>query len=165
MDEVLLNIEDLHTHFFVGGKVAKSVRGVDLAIGRGETLGLVGESGCGKSVTALSIMRLIQQPAGRIVAGRIWFEGQDLAAISDDDMRRIRGNRIAMIFQEPMTSLNPVIRIGEQIAEVVRLHRGMGGKEATNTRWTMLAKVGIADPARRATRVSARASAAACASG
>jgi oligopeptide/dipeptide ABC transporter ATP-binding protein len=150
VDDVLLKIEDLHTHFFVGGKVAKSVRGVDLAVGRGETLGLVGESGCGKSVTALSIMRLVQQPAGRIVAGRIWFEGQDLAAISDDDMRRIRGNRISMIFQEPMSSLNPVIRIGEQIAEVVRLHRRMGGKEANEYAVAMLAKVGIADPARRA---------------
>jgi oligopeptide/dipeptide ABC transporter ATP-binding protein len=146
----LLNIEDLHTYFFVGGSVAKSVRGVDLAIGRGETLGLVGESGCGKSVTAQSIMRLVQQPSGRIVGGKIWFEGQDLAAASEDEMRRIRGNRISMIFQEPMSSLNPVIRIGEQIAEVVRLHRGLSARDALEYAIAMLAKVGIADPAQRA---------------
>ena len=125
MNDVLLNIEGLHTYFFADDKVAKSVRGVDLSIGRGETLGLVGESGSGKSVTAQSILRLIQQPAGRIVQGRIVFEGTDLASVGEEEMRRIRGNSISMIFQEPMTSLNPVIRIGEQIAEVVRLHRGL----------------------------------------
>ncbi len=149
MDDVLLNIEDLHTYFFVDDKVAKSVRGVDLSIGRGETLGLVGESGSGKSVTAQSILRLIQQPAGRIVQGRIVFEGTDLASAGEEEMRRIRGNRISMIFQEPMTSLNPVLRIGEQIAEVVRLHRGLPPREALVYATDMLAKVGIADPARR----------------
>ena len=148
-DDTLLSIEDLHTHFFVDGNVAKSVRGVDLSIGRGQTLGLVGESGSGKSVTAQSILRLIQQPAGRIVQGRIVFEGTDLASIGETEMRRIRGNSISMIFQEPMTSLNPVIRIGEQIAEVVRLHRGLPAKEALDYATDMLAKVGIAEPARR----------------
>ena len=148
-DDILLSIEDLHTYFFVDGNVAKSVRGVDLSIGRGQTLGLVGESGSGKSVTAQSILRLIQQPAGRIVQGRIVFEGTDLASIAEEEMRRIRGNSISMIFQEPMTSLNPVIRIGEQIAEVVRLHRGLPAKEALDYATDMLAKVGIAEPARR----------------
>ncbi|MBR2816412.1 MAG: ABC transporter ATP-binding protein [Reyranella sp.] len=146
---MLLSIEDLHTYFFVDGNVAKSVRGVDLSLGRGQTLGLVGESGSGKSVTAQSILRLIQQPAGRIVQGRIVFEGTDLASIAEEEMRRIRGNSISMIFQEPMTSLNPVIRIGEQIAEVVRLHRGLPAKEALDYATDMLAKVGIAEPARR----------------
>ncbi|MBN9542050.1 MAG: peptide ABC transporter ATP-binding protein [Alphaproteobacteria bacterium 65-37] len=148
-DDILLSIEDLHTYFFVDGNVAKSVRGVDLSLGRGQTLGLVGESGSGKSVTAQSILRLIQQPAGRIVQGRIVFEGTDLASIAEEEMRRIRGNSISMIFQEPMTSLNPVIRIGEQIAEVVRLHRGLPAREALDYATDMLAKVGIAEPARR----------------
>jgi peptide/nickel transport system ATP-binding protein/oligopeptide transport system ATP-binding protein len=148
-DDILLSIEDLHTYFFVDGNVAKSVRGVDLSLGRGQTLGLVGESGSGKSVTAQSILRLIQQPAGRIVQGRIVFEGTDLASIAEEEMRRIRGNSISMIFQEPMTSLNPVIRIGEQIAEVVRLHRGLPAREALDYAIDMLAKVGIAEPARR----------------
>ena len=152
MNDVLLNIEGLHTYFFADDKVAKSVRGVDLSIGRGETLGLVGESGSGKSVTAQSILRLIQQPAGRIVQGRIVFEGTDLASVGEEEMRRIRGNSISMIFQEPMTSLNPVIRIGEQIAEVVRLHRGLPPREALAYATDMLAKVGIADPARRITQ-------------
>ncbi len=148
-DDILLSIEDLHTYFFVDGNVAKSVRGVDLSLGRGQTLGLVGESGSGKSVTAQSLLRLIQQPAGRIVQGRIVFEGTDLASIAEEEMRRIRGNSISMIFQEPMTSLNPVIRIGEQIAEVVRLHRGLPAREALDYAIDMLAKVGIAEPARR----------------
>ena len=148
-DDILLSIEDLHTYFFVDGNVAKSVRGVDLSIGRGQTLGLVGESGSGKSVTAQSILRLIQQPAGRIVQGRIVFEGTDLASIEEQEMRRIRGNSISMIFQEPMTSLNPVIRVGEQIAEVVRLHRGLPAREALDYATDMLAKVGIAEPSRR----------------
>jgi oligopeptide/dipeptide ABC transporter ATP-binding protein len=149
VDDTLLKVEDLHTYFFTGGSVAKSVRGVDLTIDKGETLGLVGESGSGKSVTAQSIMRLVQQPTGRIVRGRILFEGHDLATATDDEMRHIRGKRISMIFQEPMTSLNPVIRIGEQIAEVVRLHRGLPVREALDYAVGMLAKVGIADPERR----------------
>ena len=149
MDAPLLSIADLHTYFFVDGNVAKAVRGVDLSIGRGETLGLVGESGSGKSVTAQSILRLIQPPAGRIVQGSIVFDGTDLALATEEEMRRIRGNSISMIFQEPMTSLNPVIRIGEQIAEVVRLHRGLPPKEALRYAIDMLTKVGIAEPARR----------------
>ena len=99
MDDILLSVEDLHTYFFVDGTVTKSVRGVDLSIGRGETLGLVGESGSGKSVTAQSILRLIQKPAGRIVQGRLVFEGTDLASVGDEEMRRIRGNSISMICQ------------------------------------------------------------------
>ena len=149
MDDILLSVEDLHTYFFVDGTVTKSVRGVDLSIGRGETLGLVGESGSGKSVTAQSILRLIQKPAGRIVQGRLVFEGTDLAAVGDEEMRRIRGNSISMIFQEPMTSLNPVLRIGEQIAEVIRLHRGLSNRKALESAADMLAKVGIAEPVRR----------------
>ena len=149
MDDILLSVEDLHTYFFVDGTVTKSVRGVDLSIGRGETLGLVGESGSGKSVTAQSILRLIQKPAGRIVQGRLVFEGTDLASVGDEEMRRIRGNSISMIFQEPMTSLNPVLRIGEQIAEVIRLHRGLSNRKALESAADMLAKVGIAEPVRR----------------
>jgi peptide/nickel transport system ATP-binding protein/oligopeptide transport system ATP-binding protein len=149
LDDILLSVEDLHTYFFVDGTVTKSVRGVDLSIGRGETLGLVGESGSGKSVTAQSILRLVQKPAGRIVQGRLVFEGTDLASLGDEQMRRIRGNSISMIFQEPMTSLNPVLRIGEQIAEVIRLHRGLSNRKALDSAADMLAKVGIAEPVRR----------------
>jgi oligopeptide/dipeptide ABC transporter ATP-binding protein len=147
----LLSIRDLRTYFYTEAGVARSVDGVSFDIGAGETVGIVGESGCGKSVTALSILRLIQPP-GRIEAGsRIEFEGKDLVTLGDEEMRHVRGNRISMIFQEPMSSLNPVIRIGEQIAEVVRLHRHMGGKQARDYAVAMLAKVGIADPVRRAT--------------
>lgn len=150
MTETLIEIGDLHTYFFTNEGVVESVKGVDLKIGRGETLGLVGESGCGKSVTAQSIMRLIPQPPGRIVRGKILFEGVDLVSISELEMRAIRGNNISMIFQEPMTSLNPVLRIGVQIAEVVRLHRNLSKKEAAQFAVDMLAKVEIPDPEKRA---------------
>ena len=149
MNDVLLRIEDLHTYFFTAEGVVKAVNGLDLVIDRGETLSLVGESGCGKSVTALSIMRLIQQPPGRIAEGRILFDGQDLAQLGDKEIRSIRGNSISMIFQEPMTSLNPVFRIGAQIAEVVKLHRGLPKQAAMDLAAEMLVKVGIPDPEKR----------------
>ena len=116
----LLSIENLKTYFYVRDRVAKAVNDVSLAIQPGETLGLVGESGCGKSVTAHSIIQLIPDPPGKIVDGRILFDGQDLLALSEADMRKIRGNRISMIFQEPMTSLNPVFSVGDQVGEVIR---------------------------------------------
>ena len=116
-DSYLLQIKGLKTHFFTDEGVSPAVDGVDYAVRKGETLGVVGESGCGKSVTALSIMRLIPEPPGKIIGGDILFEGQSLLALSKDEMRRIRGNKISMIFQEPMTSLNPVYTIGNQISE------------------------------------------------
>jgi peptide/nickel transport system ATP-binding protein len=145
----LLRIEGLHTHFSTEDGIVKAVNGLDLTLAEGETLGLVGESGCGKSVTALSIMRLVQQPAGRIVRGRIFFEDNDLAGLTDEEMRHIRGNRISMIFQEPMTSLNPVFKIGNQIAETYQLHQGIRHREALQRSVKILAKVGIPDPAKR----------------
>lgn len=150
MTEPLLRIEDLHTYFHTEDGVAKAVCGVDLQLDRGETLGLVGESGCGKSVTALSVMRLIQSPPGRIAQGRIIFDGSDLAGLSDAEMRRVRGNAISMIFQEPMTSLNPVFKVGYQIGEAIRLHQKTTKADALKRAEDMLQKVGISDPARRA---------------
>jgi oligopeptide/dipeptide ABC transporter ATP-binding protein len=149
MDQPVVEITDLHTYFDTPEGVVQSVRGIDLAVGKGETLGLVGESGSGKSVTALSIMRLVPEPPGRIAKGSIVFGGQDLVALSQSEMRHIRGNGISMIFQEPMTALNPVIRVGEQIAEVIRLHRHLPQKQALAYSEDMLRKVGISDPARR----------------
>ncbi|HXH87381.1 MAG TPA: ABC transporter ATP-binding protein [Gaiellaceae bacterium] len=138
----LLRVEDLAVYFETDEGTARAVDGVSFAIGHGETLGLVGESGCGKSVTALSIMRLVAQ-AGQIVRGRVLYDGRDLAAISRKAMRRIRGAEIAMIFQEPMSSLNPVFTIGDQIAEAVELHLGVGGREAREHAVAMLERVGI----------------------
>jgi len=149
MAEPLLCIEDLHTCFFTDDGVVNAVSGLDLKIDRGETIGLVGESGCGKSVTALSIMRLIPQPPGRITRGRIIFEEQDLIGLSEEAIRQIRGNRISMIFQEPMTSLNPVFKVGDQIAEAYRLHQRLQRREALAKSVEMLAKVGIPDPTKR----------------
>jgi ABC-type dipeptide/oligopeptide/nickel transport system ATPase component len=126
----LLTVSDLRTYFYTGAGVARAVDGVSFTIAPSETLGIVGESGCGKSVTALSILRLVQPP-GRIEAGsRILFEGQDLLQLDGAGIRRVRGNRIAMIFQEPMTALNPVFTVGAQIAEVPRVHGGMSRKDA-----------------------------------
>src|SRR5262249_37736031 len=126
MAERLLDVRGLKTHFFTDEGVVRAVDGVDLYINKGETLGVVGESGCGKSVTALSIMRLIPQPPGRIVEGSITYSGRNLLELSPAQMRKIRGKEISMIFQEPMTSLNPVFTVGEQIAEAVPLHEGLG---------------------------------------
>jgi len=147
--DLLLDVKGLKTHFFSDDGVSPAVDGVDFHVRRGETLGVVGESGCGKSVTALSIMRLIPDPPGRIVAGRILFEGRDLLDLSADQMRAIRGNRISMIFQEPMTSLNPVYTIGNQIAEAVRLHQKLSPPDALDRSLEMLKRVGIPAPERR----------------
>jgi oligopeptide/dipeptide ABC transporter ATP-binding protein len=147
--DLLLDVKGLKTHFFSDDGVSPAVDGVDFHVRRGETLGVVGESGCGKSVTALSIMRLIPDPPGRIVAGRILFEGRDLLDLSADQMRAIRGNRISMIFQEPMTSLNPVYTIGNQIAEAVRLHQKLSPADALDRSLEMLKRVGIPAPERR----------------
>lgn len=145
----LLDVHNLTTYFFTAGGLVKAVRGVDFAIGEGETLALVGESGCGKSMTALSLLRLVPAP-GRIVDGKIFFAGEDLRLIPEDEMRRLRGNQIAMIFQEPMTALNPVFRIGEQIGEVLRLHKGLERREAFDAAVALLQHVGIPSPERRA---------------
>ncbi len=145
----LLELKDLKTYFFTAEGVARAVDGVSYSVHRGETLGVVGESGCGKSVTALSILRLIPEPPGKIVGGQILFEGQDLLTLSNREMRRIRGNKISMIFQEPMTSLNPVFTIGSQIMEAILLHQKVSKREALNRTIEMLRLVGIASPERR----------------
>ncbi len=148
-DNFLLTIRNLHTYFFTDEGVAKAVDGVDLELEEGGTLGVVGESGCGKSVTALSIMRLIPDPPGKITQGEIQFAGTNLLNLSEAEMRKIRGRSISMIFQEPMTSLNPVFQIGDQISEVLRLHEGMSRKDAWDRSVEMLRLVGIPAPERR----------------
>ena len=151
MVEPLLNVENLRTHFFTDDGIVKAVERVDIRIHPGETLALVGESGCGKSVTALSIMRLIQSPPGRILKNsKIQFFGQELTILPDEAMRNIRGNQISMIFQEPMSSLNPVFTAGAQVAEAISLHQKVSKSQAMETAVEMMAKVGISDPARRA---------------
>lgn len=145
METPLLHIENLHTYFTTDAGVIKAVNGIDLTIHRGQTFCLVGESGCGKSVTAQSIMRLIATPPGSIVAGRILFEGVDLTTLTEARMQQIRGNTISMIFQEPMTSLNPIQRIGRQVAESILIHRKVGRREAMDQALAMLSKVGISD--------------------
>jgi peptide/nickel transport system ATP-binding protein len=149
-DEKVLEVKNLQTVFFTNSGLFKAVDDVSFTVRRGETLAIVGESGCGKSVTALSIMRLVPDPPGRIVGGSVTLEGTDLLGIAEAEMRKIRGNRISMIFQEPMTSLNPVIRIGDQITEVVRLHRDMTAKDAWAQAVEMLRLVRIPEPERRA---------------
>jgi oligopeptide/dipeptide ABC transporter ATP-binding protein len=145
----LLEVKDLKTYFYTEDGVVKAVDGVDFYVKPGEVMGLVGESGCGKSVTSLSIMRLISPP-GKITSGEILFEGKDLVRASEDDMIKVRGNRISMIFQQPQTALNPVFKVGDQIAEVLGIHQSMG-KEAGRARAIELLKmVGIPDPVRRA---------------
>jgi oligopeptide/dipeptide ABC transporter ATP-binding protein len=147
--EGLLRVENLRTYFDTRSGVVRAVDGVDLSVEQGKTLGVVGESGSGKSVTALSIMRLVDAP-GRIDRGsRILFDGLDLVTAAEDDLRRIRGNEISMIFQEPMTSLNPVYTVGNQIAEAVRLHRDVGQRAAVDRALEMLRLVGIPSPERR----------------
>ncbi len=145
----LLEVRGLQTEFQTPDGVVHAVNGVSYHVDEGETLGIVGESGCGKSVTALSIMRLIPRPPGRIVAGEVWFDGQNLLTLSDNEMRRIRGGKIAMIFQDPMTSLNPVLTIDEQISEAIRLHLGLGASQARNRTIELLDLVGIPDARRR----------------
>lgn len=147
--ELLLRLEDLKTYFHTEDGVVKAVDGVTFEIYKGETLGVVGESGCGKSVTSLSIMRLIPNPPGKIAGGKIWFDGEDLVNKTDAEMRKIRGNDISMIFQEPMTSLNPVFTVGMQIAEAIILHQKVSKKEALAKAVEMLKKVGIPSPEKR----------------
>jgi peptide/nickel transport system ATP-binding protein len=149
MTAPLLEIADLKTHFFTRDGIVRAVDGVSLEVMPGETLAVVGESGCGKSVTSLSVMRLIASPPGRIVAGSIRFAGIDLLALSEKQMRAIRGNDISMIFQEPMTSLNPVLTIGRQIAETLTLHQGLDRQAAETRAIEMLRLVGIPEPQQR----------------
>ncbi len=145
----LLEVKNLHTHFKTRAGLVRAVDGVSFYVDKGELLGVVGESGCGKSITALSIMRLISPP-GVIAAGEILFDGENLVAASEERMREIRGDDIAMIFQDPMTSLNPVYTVGEQIAEALRLHRKLGRAEARRAAIEAMKEVSIPDPARRA---------------
>ncbi|MFZ0243579.1 MAG: ABC transporter ATP-binding protein [Desulfobacterales bacterium] len=149
MATTLLDIQNLKTQFVVRGQVARAVDDVSLSVAAGQTLGLVGESGCGKSVTAHSIIRLIPQPPGRIAGGRVIFEGIDLLELGERRMRRIRGNRISMIFQEPMTSLNPVFTVGEQVGEVIRLHRHLSRRETRRRVVDIFQLVGIPAPEKR----------------
>jgi len=146
----MLAVRDLRTQFFTRDGVVRAVDGLSFDVMSGETLGIVGESGCGKSVSALSIMRLIPEDSGRIVGGSVKFEGTELTTLSERRMRAIRGNRISMIFQEPMTSLNPVLTVGEQIAESLRIHQQMPQRAAWDRAVEMLSVVRIADPGRRA---------------
>ena len=145
----LLTVRDLKIYFHILAGTVRAVDGVDFHIDQGETLGVVGESGCGKSVTAMALLKLIPMPPGELVGGTAEFEGVNLLRLDSDQIRGVRGNRISMIFQEPMTSLNPVYTIGNQIAETYVTHRGMSSKEAMNRSTEMLAVVGIPDPEKR----------------
>ena len=146
----VLEVEDLRTHFATPEGTNRAADGVSWAVGEGETLGVVGESGCGKSVTALSIMRLVADPPGRIVGGAVRLDGVDLLGLSETAMEAVRGNDISMIFQEPMTSLNPLFTVGRQIAEAIARHRGAGRREAMRGAVEMLRRVRIPEPERRA---------------
>jgi len=145
----LLEVKDLRTYFYTFEGVVKAVDGVSYEVDEGETLGLVGESGCGKSVSALSLMRLIPDPPGKTVGGEVLFEGEDILRIDMDDMRRIRGAKMAMVFQEPMTSLNPVLTLEKQLSETLQLHKGMGREGSRQEAINLLARVGIPDAERR----------------
>ena len=147
--DVLLEVRNLRTHFHVMDGEVPAVDGVSFSVKRGETLGVVGESGCGKSVTALTIMRLLEIPPAEIVGGEIWFDGQEILSLPEEKMRHLRGSAMAMIFQEPMTSLNPVLTVGDQIAEAVMVHRKASRKEAEARALEMLKAVGIPAPERR----------------
>jgi peptide/nickel transport system ATP-binding protein len=147
--ETVLEVKNLQTHFFTRTGIAKAVDGVSFDLKRGETLGIVGESGCGKSVTALSILRLVADPPGRIVGGEILLNDRNILAMSEEELKQIRGNEISMIFQEPMTSLNPVINIGDQIAETILLHQGLSNSAAMEKAVDMLKLVNIPEPERR----------------
>jgi len=148
-DDRLLEVKNLKTWFFTEDGVVKAVDGVDFSLDRGEVIGLVGESGCGKSVTSHSIMRLIGQP-GKIVGGEIWFDGRDLAKLSENEMRQIRGNRISMIFQQPTSCLNPVFKVGDQISEVLDIHQSLGKEKGWARATELLKMVGIPEPEKRA---------------
>lgn len=147
--DVILEVRNLRTRFVMEEGIAQAVNDVSWSLPRGKTLALVGESGCGKSVTALSVMRLIPEPPGQIAGGEVLFQGRDLLKLSETAMRAVRGNRIAMIFQEPMTSLNPVYTVGAQIVEAIELHRNIRGRAAWDLATEMLRKVGIPEPQRR----------------
>ena len=147
--EPLLQIDNLQTHFFTAAGVVRAVDGVSYSLRSGETLGVVGESGCGKSVTALSILRLVADPPGRIVGGEVRFQGRNLLELGETEMEAIRGNDISMIFQEPMTSLNPLFTVGKQISEAIALHQGLGQREAMHRAVDMLRRVSIPEPERR----------------
>ncbi len=147
-DDELLRVEGLKTYFYTEDGIVKAVDGIDFSLKRGEVLGIAGESGCGKSVTSLSIMRLISQP-GKIVAGHIWFDGKDLATASEDQMTKIRGNRISMIFQQPTSCLNPVFRVGDQIVEVLKVHKRMSDRAAKDRAVELLTMVGIPSAKKR----------------
>jgi oligopeptide/dipeptide ABC transporter ATP-binding protein len=150
VNPAVLEIDGLQTHFFTAVGTVRAVDGVSYSVQSGETLGVVGESGCGKSVSALSVLRLVANPPGRIVGGQIRFNGRNLLELSEPEMERVRGNEISMIFQEPMTSLNPLYTVGGQIAEAVALHQGLSRKEAWNRAVEMLRRVYIPEPDRRA---------------
>ncbi|MFV2007417.1 MAG: ABC transporter ATP-binding protein [Longimicrobiales bacterium] len=146
-DEALLEVRDLRTHFHTRAGTARAVDGVGFRVGRGETLGLVGESGCGKTVTALSVMALVPGPTGEVLRGSsIRFEGEELVGAAEARLRRMRGNEVSMIFQEPLTSLNPVYSVGSQVVEALRLHRGLRGREATAAAVELFAEVRLPDP-------------------
>jgi len=147
--EKLIEVENLKTYFYTDNGVSKAIDGVDFEIYPSDTLGLVGESGCGKSITALSILRLIQEPSGKIIEGKVLFKGKDLLKLKLNEIRKIRGNEISMIFQDPMTSLDPVFTIGEQVSETILLHKDISKKEAIKQAIEMLKKVGIALPEQR----------------
>jgi len=147
--EVLLDVRGLRTHFHTSGGVIRAVDGVSWDVRKGETVALVGESGCGKSVSALSVMRLVSRPAGRIEAGEILFKGRNLLALSEEEMRQVRGREIGMIFQEPMTSLNPVLTVGRQLTEPLEVHLNMNRAESQARAVELLSLVGIPDGARR----------------
>jgi peptide/nickel transport system ATP-binding protein/oligopeptide transport system ATP-binding protein len=149
LSDALLEIKNLKTYFYTDEGISKAVGGVDLVINRGEILGIIGESGSGKSVTALSVMRLVAIPPGKIVSGEIWFEGKNLLEMSLDEIRRVRGNEISMIFQEPMTSLNPVLTIGNQIIENIVTHQKLDKLQARKQAIEMLKLVGIPSPGKR----------------
>ncbi len=147
--DILLEVRNLKTYFFTEDGVVKAVDGVDFTVARGEVLGLVGESGCGKSVTSLSIMRLIGVP-GKVIEGEVFFEGRNLLELSESEMVHMRGNRMSMVFQQPQSSLNPVFKIADQVAEVLQIHQNMGKEESWNKAVELLRLVGIPDPESKA---------------
>src|SRR5207344_1010218 len=149
-DDMVLDVKNLQTVFFTNSGLFRAVDDLSFSVRRGETLAIVGESGCGKSVTALSVMRLVPDPPGRVIGGSVTLEGTDLLGVDEAAMRKIRGNRISMIFQEPMTSLNPVMRIGDQITEVLHLHQKLTSKQGWAKAVEMLRLVRIPEPERRA---------------